>query len=281
VSPRLPDDPRRAELAAFLRSRRARLHPEQLGLPARRRSRTPGLRREDVAERAGVSTAWYTSLEQARPVHPSRAVVDALAAALCLGEAERVHLFSLTGHSPPANGQHAGPDPALLQQLVDRLAVPAYCTDAATRVLAWNGLAVEVFGDYAAWPAEHRSLLWLLFTESAFAARLTDRDEYAARVVRTFRERSDAHIDDPTVVAAVDHLRACSASFAALWDSHDLRGAGTDTLTVDHPDGRMHLTTVMLRDVGAAGVRLTSYLPADPPTTLLVERLVRRARPRS
>ena len=107
-------DPRRAELAAFLRSRRSRLHPEQVGLPARRGSRTPGLRREDVADRAGVSTARYTSLEQARPVQPSRAVVDALATALCLGEAERVHLFSLTGHSPPTDGHGGAPDSALL-----------------------------------------------------------------------------------------------------------------------------------------------------------------------
>jgi transcriptional regulator with XRE-family HTH domain len=271
----MPQNPRRAELAAFLRSRRSRLHPEQVGLPARRRSRTPGLRREDVADRAGVSTAWYTSLEQARPVHPSRVVVDALATALCLGEAERAHLFSLTGHSPPTDGHGGAPDPALLQHLVDRLAVPAYCTDAATRLLAWNGLAVEVFGDYAAWPPEHRSLLGLLFTEPGFAARLADRAEYAARVVRTFRERSDAHIDDPAVVAAVERLRARSAAFAALWDSHDLRGAGTDTLTVDHPAGRMTLMTLMLRDVGAAGVRLTTYLPADPDTTAVVDGLAR------
>ena len=136
---------RRRELAEFLRVRRARLDPAELGLPRRRRQRTPGLRREDVADRAGVSTAWYTSLEQGRPVNPSRTVVTALADALRLSGVDRNYLFTLTGHAPPAAGDTLGPDAVLLQALVDHVRAPAYCTDAFTSVLAWNTAACEVF----------------------------------------------------------------------------------------------------------------------------------------
>src|SRR3954454_20883412 len=145
-----PDDEvRLPELAEFLRERRARLDPEQLGLPARRRRRTPGLRREDVAERAAVSVAWYASLEQGRPVNPSKAVVSSLANALCLSEVDRAYLFKLAGHPAPPITELAGLDAHLLQALVDHIAAPAYWTGALTNVMAWNGAACSIFGDSA------------------------------------------------------------------------------------------------------------------------------------
>jgi transcriptional regulator with XRE-family HTH domain len=219
-----PSTPRRAaaeerrlrELADFLRVRRARLDPDELGFPSHRRRRTPGLRREDVAERAGVSTAWYTSLEQGRPVRPSRTVVASLANALSLSDVDRAYLFTLTGHTPPADNHPVGPGTRVLQALVDHVSAPAYCTDAVTNVLAWNTGACEVFGDYGRWPPERRNLLWLLFDETGFAERLVDRDEYAERVVRTFRGRSDAYLNDPLAMEMVETLSRRSLRFKAL-----------------------------------------------------------------
>jgi transcriptional regulator with XRE-family HTH domain len=257
------EEHRRRELAEFLRIRRARLDPEDLGLPARRRRRTPGLRREDVAERAGLSTAWYTSLEQGRPVNPSRAVVAALADALRLSGVDRMYLFTLAGHTPPAAADALGPDAAVLQSLVDHVVAPAYCTDAFTSVLAWNAAACEVFGDYARWPAEERNLLNLLFTEPAFGERLVDRDEYAQRVVRTFRSRSDTYLSDPVAIEMVATLSRRSSAFRALWETHDLRRADTDTLEAVLPKGRVVLTLVNLQAVTTPGVRFNAYLPAD------------------
>jgi hypothetical protein len=120
-------------------------------------------------------------------------------------DADCWYLFALTGRSPPATSATSGPDEALLQSLVDRVAAPAYCTDALTSALAWNGLAVDVFGDYGHWPAERRNLL-RLFEEPTFAVRLVDRDECAARVVHTFRGRSDAYLNDPAAIDLVDSL---------------------------------------------------------------------------
>ena len=261
---------RRRELAEFLRVRRARLDPGELDLPPRRRRRTPGLRREDVADRAGVSTAWYTSLEQGRPVNPSRAVVAALADALCLSGVDRSYLFTLAGHTPPAADSTGSPDAVLLQALVDHVRAPAYCTDAFTYVLAWNAAACEVFGDYARWPADRRSLLWLLFQEPGFGQRLVDRDDYAARVVRTFRSRSDSYLNDPAAIEMVDALSRRSTRFKALWDAHDVRRADTDTLEAILPRGRLVLTLVTLQGVTSPAVRFNAYLPADTATAALL-----------
>jgi transcriptional regulator with XRE-family HTH domain len=263
------DERRRQELAEFLRLRRARLAPEALGLPARRRRRTPGLRREDVAERAGVSAAWYTSLEQGRPVNPSRTVVAALADALRLFGVDRTYLFTLTGHTPPA-GTAPGPDAVLLQALVDHVRAPAYCTDALTNVLAWNAAAGEVFGDYARWPAERRNLLWLLFQEPRFGARLVDRDQYAAHVVQTFRGRSDTYLNDPAAIDMVDMLGRHSTRFKTLWDAHDVRRADTGTVEAVHPGGRLVLTLVTLQGVTSPALRFNAYLPADATTAALL-----------
>jgi transcriptional regulator with XRE-family HTH domain len=260
------DGRRLRELADFLRDRRGRLDPDQFGLPARRRRRTPGLRREDVAERASVSVAWYTSLEQARPVKPSKNVVSALADALCLSDADRTYLFQLAGHTPPTAARSTTLDANLMQSLVDLVDAPAYCTDALTNVIAWNPSACEIFGDYAHWPPERRNLLTLLFDETGFADRLVDRDDYADRVVQTFRGRSDAYLNDPIAIEMVDSLSRMSAAFKARWDRHDVRRADTDTLHVDHPLGKLTLTMIMWQAVASPGVRFSAYLPSDERT---------------
>jgi len=260
------------ELATFLRERRARLDPEQLGLPARRRRRTPGLRREEVAQRAAVSVAWYTSLEQARPVNPSKAVISSLADALCLSDLDRAFLFKLAGHPAPEVTTSTALDARLMQSLVDQLAAPAYCTDALTNVIAWNAGASEVFGDYGQWAPDRRNLLLLLFEEPGFAQRLADRDDYAARVVRTFRGRSSAYLTDPVAVALVDSLNRRNERFRSLWARHDIRQAEIDTLDVIHPLGLLTFTMTSWQAVVTGGLRLNIYLPTDEATAQAIRR---------
>ena len=267
------DDRRRAELAEFLRRRRARLEPTELGLPARARRRTPGLRREDVAELAGVSVAWYTSLEQGRPVNPSRRVVDSLAAALRLSGTDRDYLFGLTGHAAPIASSVLPHDTALLQRLVDHMDVPAYCTDVTTTVIAWNALAAEVFGDYGTRPVQRRTLLHLLFEDADFGRLLLDRDDYAARVVAALRGRSDGILQDPDTVKIIEDLKGRSSQFRELWASHDVRRAHSDVLEVEHPTGRLTLALVNLQGVGTPGTRLSAYVPANEESRRSLARL--------
>lgn len=197
-------------------------------------------------------------------------MVTALADALRMSGVDRTYLFTLTGHTPPATGDAGGPEAALLQALIDHVRAPAYCTDAYTNVLAWNAAACEVFGDYARWPADRRNLLWLLFSELGFGERLVDRDEYAARVVRTFRSRSDSYLNDPVAIEMVDMLSRRSGRFKALWDAHDVRRADTDTLEAVVPGGRLVLTLVTLQGITSPAIRFNAYLPADTATAALL-----------
>jgi PAS domain-containing protein len=170
----------------------------------------------------------------------------------------------------PATGDADGPEAALLQALVDHVRAPAYCTDAYTNVLSWNAAACEVFGDYTRWPAGRRNLLWLLFSEPGFSERLVDREEYAARVVRTFRSRSDSYLNDPVAIEMVDMLSRRSGRFKALWDAHDVRRADTDTLEAVVPGGRLVLTLVTLQGITSPAIRFNAYLPADTATAALL-----------
>jgi len=177
----------------------------------------------------------YTSLEQERPVNPSRTVVAALADALRLTGVDRSYLFTLAGHTPPTTAEAPGTD-----------------------------------GDYAQWPADRRNLLWLLFEEPRFGEHLVDRAEYAARVVRTFRSRSDTYLNDPVAIEMVDTLSRRSPQFKALWEAHDVRRADTDTLQAVHPGGRLVLTLVTLQGVTSSAIWFNAYLPADAATAALL-----------
>lgn len=221
-----------------------------------------------------MSVAWYTSLEQARTVNPSRRVVEALAMALRLSDADRDYLFGLTGHTPPSPSGARAPDPGLFQRLVDHMDVPAYCTDVTTSVLAWNRQAAEVFGDYGSRSPKHRTLLNLLFEDEEFGRHLVDRDEYAARVVSALRGRSEGILQDPDAVRIVEDLVTSSPRFRELWESHDVRRTDSDILEVDHPRGRLTLTLVNLQGVGTPGTRLSAYVPADEGSVVALANLL-------
>ena len=266
---------RRDELSAFLRSRRARLSPADVGLPddgARRR--TPGLRREELAALAGVGVSWYTWLEQGRDIHPSPDVLDALARTLRLDAAERKTLFALARVELPLPGgsettADAGDDGrALLVSLVEALhPTPAYLLGPMTRILAWNPAAAALFGSLDHLPAERRALLWLLLVDPGEARDNPGRQGTARNMVARFRSEYAQHAGEPAYEEFIADLRAHSAPFAQWWDEHEVTDTQRGTKTIQHPRlGTLRLHHAQTVPTGAPDLRLTIYAPADAAT---------------
>lgn len=225
---------RRNELGDFLRSRREKLSPKAVGLGAGRRRRTPGLRREEVAELAGIGVDWYIRLEQGRSVSPSVTTVDALARALRLTKVEHAHLRALTGNTDRrAFVREVVPDS--LQRLIASLDQPAYVTGRRWDVLAWNKAADEVFAFDRLAEADRNVLICILTlpaTRKLFGAGWT---EEAKRVVAQFRATHDLWAGDPAFVALLDRLRHGSPEFATWWKAHDIRAAASGVKQLKHP----------------------------------------------
>ncbi|MEU7641099.1 MULTISPECIES: helix-turn-helix transcriptional regulator [unclassified Streptomyces] len=230
----------RRELAAFLRSRRERIGPAAVGLPVGPRRRTPGLRREEAAQLAFISTEYYTRLEQARGPRPSREVLAGLARALRLSDAERDHLHHLAG-TPP--GPLPGPSREVRQSILDLLQrlpqAAAIVTSATYEVLAWNDLAAALMEDFSALTRRDRNLVRRAFLGPRKEGRrlygVSDADAFARTCARNLRATAARYPDDPEVTELVDELRTGSDDFARLWDSHDVCAETTLCKTFQHP----------------------------------------------
>ncbi|MHC3469907.1 helix-turn-helix transcriptional regulator [Streptomyces sp. 7R007] len=230
----------RRELADFLRSRRARITPSDVGLPAGPRRRTPGLRREEVAQLAYISTEYYTRLEQARAPHPSREVLAQLVRALRLSDAERDHLHHLAG-TPP--GPPRGPSREVRQSIADLLhrlpQAGAIVISAAYEVLAWNDLAAALMEDFSALPPRERNLVRRAFLGPRPHGRplygVSDGEEFARTSVHDLRAVAARYPGDPELTALIDELRTGSEEFARLWADHDVAATPTLCKTFQHP----------------------------------------------
>ncbi|MCM2418233.1 helix-turn-helix transcriptional regulator [Streptomyces sp. RKAG293] len=237
----------RTELADFLRRSRARLSPADVGLTGGARRRTPGLRREEVAQLAGMSADYYARLEQARGPRPSRQMLAALARALRLTEDERDHLFHLAGEEPSPAHRRGDPAydregaahvrPALLL-ILDRLHdTPAQVMSDFGDVLAQNALAAALVGDVFSGPPGQRNIVRRMFTDPAarelFPAE--DRDGLARGQVANLRAVLAARPDDPRPAALVAELRASSAEFARLWEAHEVAVRRSSSKRFQHP----------------------------------------------
>jgi transcriptional regulator with XRE-family HTH domain len=240
----------RRGLADFLRGRRERIRPEDVGLPRGTRRRTPGLRREEVAQLAHISTDHYSRLEQARGRHPSRQVLQAIARALRLTDQERAHLFSLAGEREqhPARTPARRIDPAT-SALLDRLAdTPALVMDSTCRLLAWNAPAAALFGDPTALQATDRNVLRRYFLgpprhgPGPGGYGVTDHQRFVRTAVGYLRIAATRYPDDPDTRALVADLLAASPDFADAWHSQQLSVDHHARLAYDHPEaGAMEL----------------------------------------
>jgi transcriptional regulator with XRE-family HTH domain len=228
----------RAELADFLRRGRARLDPSDVGLTAGARRRTPGLRREEVAQLAGMSVDYYTRLEQSRGPRPSRQMLTALARALRLTEDERDHLFLLTGEEPPrreATSTHVRPG---LLLVLDRLHdTPAQVVTDCGEVLAQNAMARALSGDALARPPRERNIIRRFFLDPAAQDLFPpeDRPKRAREQVASLRAVSAARPTDPEPAALVAELLAASEEFARLWEEHEVAVRRASTKRFRHP----------------------------------------------
>lgn len=228
----------RSELADFLRRCRTRLTPADVGLPHGARRRTPGLRREEVAQLAGMSTDHYTRLEQARGSRPSRQMLAALARALRLTGDERDHLFHLAGEEPPRDRSATGHVRPGLLIILDRLTdTPAQVVSDSGDVLAQNAMAKALTGDASARPEAERNIIWRYFTDPATRELFPpeDRERVARAGVAQLRATLGSRPDDARLVRLVSRLRTRSEEFAALWAAHDVAVRRTDVKRFIHP----------------------------------------------
>ncbi|WP_039796468.1 helix-turn-helix transcriptional regulator [Nocardia araoensis] len=229
---------RRAELGEFLRSRRARLRPEELGLPDYGgRRRVPGLRREELAQLAGVSVDHYVRLEQGRTLHFSEAVLDAVARALRLNDVERQHLYRLA--RPWSEGDRADAPQRVrpgLRRLLDSAAdVPAYIVGRNTDVLAWNRLAAALITDFGALPPAQRNLARLVFLDEGMRSLYADWPEKTRDVAAYLRLDAGRHPDDPETAALLDELSTRSAEFRKAWAEHQIKDKTHGRYVYRHP----------------------------------------------
>ncbi len=253
---------RARELADLLRSRRERLQPADVGLPAGTRRRTRGLRREEVAQLATISTTYYTFLEQGRDVHPSRQVLDALARALRLVPAERAHLHELAhGHKTAESHQPGEVLAPAVAALVDRLDPhPTYVTGRRFDVLAANRAARALWTDWPALPPQERNLLWWMFTDPAARTILIEWEAEASALLARFRAAADRHPDEPEFATLTGRLQAASAEARAWWPRHDVVALSSGTKRLHHSVlGDLELEHVVLQLADDPEQKLVSF----------------------
>ncbi|MFA6266858.1 MAG: helix-turn-helix transcriptional regulator [Pseudolabrys sp.] len=264
-------------LGAYLRDRRARLDPAAFGLPLTRR-RTPGLRREEVAQRAHVSATWYTWLEQGRGGAPSADALDRIAGALMLTRAEREHLFLLgLGRPPEVRYQASEGVSPRLQKVLDALELnPAIVKTATWDVVAWNKAAAAVLTDYSKLPADKRNILRIIFGDPRSRARQSNWENVARFVVAAFRADAARLGASDTVKALVAELGAQSPEFAAMWREHDVRHFGEGTKRLELAGGgTIGLEFSSFAVDGRPDLGLIVYSPATPKDADKIRALVK------
>jgi transcriptional regulator with XRE-family HTH domain len=276
AAPRRPADPatiRRRELAAFLRSRRERISPEQVGLLGGGRRRTPGLRREEVAQLAGVGVTWYTWLEQGRDIHVSEQVLDAIARTLTLDPHERSHLFTLAGSPLAEIGTDCMAITPEITRLLEKLhPFPVCVTNGRYDLLAYNRAYLVLIGDLEALPFDQRNSMWLAFTSPVMGACLLDREEAARRMVGQYRAAMADHVAEPAWKCMVKRLHEVSTEFAELWRRHDVAAPENLTKRLMHPQlGPLRLNYTNLWLSQRVGTRLVTYTPADERTATALQ----------
>jgi transcriptional regulator with XRE-family HTH domain len=254
-------DPRQKAFGDFLRAHRAKLDPDSLAVGDGRRRRTPGLRREEVARRAGIGIDWYVRLEQGRSVSPSATTIDALAHALCLSAAEQAHLRALALVSRPDHFVREDV-PASLERLVDGLHQPAYVTGRRWDLLAWNAAADDLFG-FDDVPEPDRNILLFVVTDPRARALFGDAwaDE-AQRMTAQFRANHDLWAADPAFIDLHERLRTGCSHFPAWWQAHEVRRAGAGRKVLHHPErGRLTFEYTTFQANEDPDLKLAIYMP--------------------
>lgn len=251
----------RVQLAEFLKDRRARVGPAEAGLPVGVRRRTPGLRREEVAQLAGISVDYYARLEQGRGPHPSRQVLSALGRALRLFEDERAYLFRLAGEQPGPPAGASRVVPAGIMHLLERLDdTPAFVIDAKYDLLAWNQMAIRLMGE----PPAERNMIWNAFCGPMPIGPGASAEfrSFADESVADLRAASVRYPDDEGIRALIERLHAASPEFTRRWNQHHVCVRRTTVKTLPHPQyGDLELECQVLH-ADDSGQRVVFYTAA-------------------
>ena len=262
-------DRTRPELAAFLRSRRARITPQDVGLPPGLRRRTPGLRREEVAQLAGVGVTWYTWLEQGRPINASPQILDAVARTLRLDDAERAHLYRLSGVSPeaPAAAGEERVEPAVRAVLDAMATVPAAIFTSRYDLLAHNTAYAAMWPGVTGIAPGERNLLWSSAVTPGCCSSFVNRDTELPQMVATFRAAFARHLGEPEWTGLIRRLSAASPDFARLWAEHDVAHPATRVKVFRHAAvGEVSFSVVNFGVTGLPEARMAVYTPVDGPS---------------
>jgi transcriptional regulator with XRE-family HTH domain len=258
------ENERRLAFADFLRKQRAHLSPTDVGLPPGLRRRTPGLRREEVAQLANIGSSWYVWLEQGRNVHPSAQVLESLAQALRLTPNERRHLFLLAGQPLPAHAfpaeERASP---LLQQVLDDLnPIPAYVMGRRWDYLAWNRAADSVFTISNGLPPYTHNLVWQIFMNPISQTCFPDWEQKTRGILAEFRASNSCYPGDRWFEELIEDLKQASADFCRLWPHHDAPRSMNGHKTMEHPAlGHLEFEHITLQFPGDPDIRIMIFTP--------------------
>jgi transcriptional regulator with XRE-family HTH domain len=277
----MDDIERRQILAAFLNARRMRLQPAEVNLPARRRRRTPGLRREEVAELANISVSWYTLLEQGQDVHPSVEVLQNLAQALRLSPADTEHLFLLARQEVPVRfaGEVMSQVTPAIERLIDSLSPnPAFVMNRRWDVLACNRISDLLFHFYELYPPHSPNIVWNFFVQDALYQTDSDRERQAKHLIARLQLDYVRYSDDAGLKMLIDDLQRVSPEFCDLWKQRDLRGLPDESSRslhlIQHPvSGMLEFETVVFRAATTPDLRVKVYT-ALPATAIKLEQLL-------
>lgn len=251
------------ELGDFLKSRRAKILPSQVGLPEGIRRRTPGLRREEVAFLSGISLTWYTWIEQGRPIQISSQILESLARTLMLDRHETKHLYTLAQHTLPTDFSIDNATAnTMLQHVLDNLQFsPATINDARFNIIAWNRAAAQILFDYSQLHASKRNLLRIMFTNEDYKQRFEDWELSAQKMIACFRTVYGRSVGNPWFEDLINELKNESKEFALWWSMHNVKVDEGILKTINHPglgQLKFELTNLIIPD---SNLKMSIFTP--------------------
>lgn len=258
------------ELADFLKTRRKKILPSQVGLSTGTRRRTPGLRREEVAQLACIGLTWYTWLEQGRPIHVSTPVIESLSKVLLLDKQERIHLYLLANQPLPADiPGYQGTVIPILQHVLDSLIFcPSLVADQRWNVIAWNNAACVIFGDFNKMNVRERNIVWAMFTDNKYKQLFVDWNVHAKGMLGRFRSTCGQYIEDSWLAQFIDDLKMQSTEFNLWWSLHEIQSNGEIYKQLNHPVAGILDFEISNFDVSDnSGLKLIVHVPLSETDT--------------
>lgn len=268
----MKQEPRLKALSDFLKNQRSKISPQSVGMPTGSRRRTPGLRREEVAQLAGVSTSWYTFLEQGRDIKVSASVLDAIAGALKLNSDERKYLYDLaldnTFHPKLTIAKTTAISSSLLKILQELKYCPTIISDRHCNIVGWNEAACHVFIDFRQIPEEERNMISLLFTKKEFRSLAVNWEHFVKDFLAIFRAYYGQYVADPWYSEFISHMEKNYLDFKELWNQSEVSAAPEVMVEFRHAKaGKMFFDLSSLQAKGEADLRLSIYTPVEKSST--------------